>query len=365
MTELDFEELDKAVSNLMSNVDTSKRNTAVDDPEDKVVTLDTSVLAASSDVPSVDGKTNTSSQSASAPLAVKRRGQFMDMVHPSSDMKTSPSASPTRRGMTIQPTNPNILATTPIVTAHVPSDDTKVSPHEMESTGTTVPQATREVIDGGHTSRESLIADGDDHEQPDSTDAVMSEVASSDEPTAGATKSEDFSSGASTAEPLPSADEPTPLSSPFLPDAKVEKRPLGALSDASETQLPEPAVSVPVGANQIAQTEMTPEEDAQSPPPVPLPDELKSEVVALESSSTGVQASSEGLDAQSGQIAQQYQEQASSGDQQSTAIYDTSTHTQPLVASTKKSSVWKWVLWVVVLVIISILGGAAYFYFTT
>ena len=39
MTELDFDELDKAVNSLMGDVDTSKRNPGLDDPEDNVVTL--------------------------------------------------------------------------------------------------------------------------------------------------------------------------------------------------------------------------------------------------------------------------------------------------------------------------------------
>lgn len=40
MSEIDFDELDRAVNDLMSNVDTSKRHEGLDDPEDKVVTLD-------------------------------------------------------------------------------------------------------------------------------------------------------------------------------------------------------------------------------------------------------------------------------------------------------------------------------------
>ena len=42
MSEIDFDELDRAVNDLMSNVDTSKRHEGLDDPEDKVVTLDSS-----------------------------------------------------------------------------------------------------------------------------------------------------------------------------------------------------------------------------------------------------------------------------------------------------------------------------------
>ena len=40
MSDIDFDELDKAVNNLMSNVDTRKRNEGLGDPEVKTVTLD-------------------------------------------------------------------------------------------------------------------------------------------------------------------------------------------------------------------------------------------------------------------------------------------------------------------------------------
>lgn len=39
MTELDFDELDRAVNDLMHDVDTTKRPSGLDDPEDKVVEL--------------------------------------------------------------------------------------------------------------------------------------------------------------------------------------------------------------------------------------------------------------------------------------------------------------------------------------
>ena len=116
-----------------------------------------------------------------------------------------------------------------------------------------------------------------------------------------------------------------------------------------------------------------------------LPAELDSEIMSLESSNTGeavettdedtpktpgiTEAENTEVDPVSpiepGQIVQQYAETPSTGDQSTTAIYDTSTHAQPLAANAPKKSIVKWVIWLLVLAILSVLGGAAYFYFTT
>ena len=49
MADLDFDELDKAVNNLMAGVDTSKRQPGRDDPEEKVVDLDANPPEASAE----------------------------------------------------------------------------------------------------------------------------------------------------------------------------------------------------------------------------------------------------------------------------------------------------------------------------
>ena len=59
MSEIDFDELDRAVNDLMSNVDTSKRHEGLDDPEDKVVTLDSSSTESGKVASSPAAKTTT------------------------------------------------------------------------------------------------------------------------------------------------------------------------------------------------------------------------------------------------------------------------------------------------------------------
>jgi hypothetical protein len=366
MTELDFDELDKAVNSIMAGVDTSKRNTALDDPEDKVVSIDASQAEASPVAttpepvvvaPSVEAKPAQDVQPAvspapATPLAVKRRGQFMDVIHPSSDMKTA-SAAPKREGVSIQPVEPftvpepkpvdnepmNLEPTTPPVVDVVTTEATvtvePASPTESEAESTQT-QAWPDPIDAAVQVEEKEATAADESPVESLPDDVVNEVSSTE------------------------AEQP--LSSPFLPDAKVEKRPLGTAASFPES------VATP---------------DIATPAPTPLPDELKDDVMSLESSSTEASpaepstqedsshsvkasaASTATTPALPGSIPQQYSEQPSTGEQSNSSIYDTSTHHQPLDTGAKKASPVKWVILAVVLLIVGALAGAAYFYFTT
>jgi hypothetical protein len=66
-----------------------------------------------------------------------------------------------------------------------------------------------------------------------------------------------------------------------------------------------------------------------------------------------------------GSIPQQYTEQPSTSTASNSAIYDTSTHHQPLDGGVRKSSPMKWVILALVLLIVGALAGAAYFYLGT
>lgn len=349
MTEFDFEELDKAVSGLMSNVDTKKRNPALDDPEDKVVELSlpeaapvTSAAAEPQPTPETPAPTATSAPA----LAVKRRGQFMDMIHPSSDMKM-PARRPSRQGVTIAPVAPSVSAADAPVEPSIP-------PVFEPASEVTVPTP------------EPFVAD---------VSAERSESA------------------------------PAPLVSPFLPDAKPEKRPLGS----------------PLGTEQAAIEELSQAPVAQEPEqPVNsgLPEELATDVLAVEANdlsnhpeaeapmveaavATESEATSEPAEAEAapmadiaevateaaptlvpepeevpapapttvpagGSIAQQYDETPSSGDQTSGSIYDTASYHQAIdpVATKKKSSPVKFIFAFVVLLILGIGGGVVYFLLT-
>ena len=343
MAELDFDELDKAVNDLMANVDTSKRPAGLDDPEDKVVTIassdavepaTTNELAAA---PEPTAPTSAADTPSAAPaLAVKRRGQFMDMIHPSSDMTTT-NRPASRQGVTIQPAKSDASTTpaeSPAASEPAPAPEASNTPAEEPVTPNTT-------------------------EWPDPIDMAAEDVEPSTQATEPAAPAEEPVAAPEEQPSEPASEaEAAPLTSPFLTDAKVEKRPLGGNASPT-TELVEKDA-------QVAPAEAT--------PPVVLPEELTGDVMAVEAkdlsahpeapkpSAIGTKAT----EAAANSITQQYTEQPSSGDQTNGSIYDTATYHQAIDAEkpAKKSSALKWIIWIVVLLLVGAAGGAAYFYFT-
>ena len=331
MSDIDFDELDKAVNNLMSNVDTRKRNEGLDDPEVKTVTLDAEpeaplppeVAALEAPKPSTEVIV-PSAPVAPAPtstpaLAVKRRGQFMDVMHPSSDMKT---AKPVKReGVGLSPASSDV---TPAPVASVPTP--------AEELAVQAPTSPESAVD--------------------------------------------------------TAPEQSPLTSPFLPDAKPEKRPLGAASDiapqgvdiaaaldselaaeASEGQVvssPEKAPALPAELHtDVLALEAVENTAAEPIAAIEQPEALAATVNAAEQSEPPLVEEPAAVPA-GGSIPQQYTEAPSSGDQTNGSIYDTSNYHQPIEAApaAKKSSPLKWVLLAIGLLVLGGGGGIAYFLLT-
>lgn len=155
--------------------------------------------------------------------------------------------------------------------------------------------------------------------------------------------------------------EATPSNSPFLADAKVEKRPLGVADEpttvvSAEPELaPEPTIAAP-------ETENT-----------PMPEELQSDLMAIESAAAPDVASEvtsdESVSADTApqasvatgptSIARQYKEQprTASEDDESGAIFDPQTYQQPIEHPAKKSSGWGWVIGIIVIILLAV--GAA------
>jgi hypothetical protein len=353
MTELDFDELDKAVSSLMT--------------EDKAD--DTPLVSDSPSTPLPQTPQPTTQPQTPSP-AVRRRGQFMDVIHPSSDMRQA-STPVSRQAAAITPPivqKAPLDATPPIHDELVSSqveDDT--APHDTPHTSETLP-----------TMEDTSTASADESKPQES--AHSGDITLDDMPA-------DISA-------LPTPDD-NPLVSPFLPDAKVEKRPLGmpgAFNDgATLPELPgAPSEDDAHAESSSTETETITDEKnpVETPEPAALPDELKEDIVAVESnevmqddeaatvptqeevpepSAAETPAHDEPLQPVSNSIPPQYQEQPSTGDQTSGAIYDTNTYHQALDAKSpkKKSPILMWILWIVVLLIVGATAGAAWFYFTT
>lgn len=170
--------------------------------------------------------------------------------------------------------------------------------------------------------------------------------------------------------------------SPFVVDAKIEKRPLNANAPTMDTSQPLSSLDELMKQNQpetpaLIETE-SPFEKSDEPPIDPEVPELSSELVAIEATGkvaedaelidtvpTSVQAATAAADpvpAGPASIVQQYQAGESSGDASHTPIYDTTNYTDPIVHPKKKASGWMWVLGVLVLLAIGS-GGAVALYF--
>lgn len=276
MQDIDFDEIDRAVSSTMGG------ERELDVPE----------------------RSEPAPASRPTPPAARRSsGRFMDVVHPSSDMRSSAPSRPESREEAPEPTH-----------------------------------FTRETSD-----------------MPDPLDFHGFK----DEPE-------------KPAEEAPEEAVATPLESPFLADAKVEKRPLGAFSDYAtqpsddEKEPDTPEVETPV---------VKPEEAEEEPLLLEAPDvellEATSEpepapVVEAEKAPEATPApapTAEVPDTLPTSIAQQYKEQPSTTDQPSGAIYDTEAYHQPLTHAPKKRSGAFVILWIVALIALGAGAGFAVYAF--
>lgn len=291
MNDIDFDELDRAVSSVTDSTPTPEPATP---------------------------------NSLPSPAARRSSGRFMDVVHPSSDMRT---ASP--------------------------------QPRPVEVPDRPAPEA----VSGGS------------FQWPDPID-----VASTNPP---------VDNNQDGVPPAPEVSSPTddsphsPLESPFLSDAKVEKRPLGAATPVkslegslaeltAETNPPAPveAESLPTasaGAVDVADLEVSEEaligaeQSSDTTPGVPqVADDVEEPVPGYK----GAEVSPDPPVVTSpASITQQYTEQPSTTEQPSGAIFDTESYHQPLAHPQKKQSSLAIVLWIVGLVILGAgLGAAMYFF---
>lgn len=421
MKELDFDELDRAVTSLMGGVQkgTMSKTSSDDTTVLEVPTTDTSFAAAvrtqaPSTVPvqptqptaptptSPALETSSAAQAAApapvveqepvaavptaTPLATRRGGRFMDVVHPSSDMKTATMA-PSRQGVTIQPmtTSASASPVTSVSTAPVVQDvtETEVPSGAPLESATTQDSEWPDPLGGFGV---EPATDATNSTQSDATD----EIAGTD--------------SAQTDSAIDS-DDVAPLTTPFLADAKVDKRPLGGTGDSAAAAAPVDVSAATVDEEPVEELGRAPvlgalvdeaisqhDPDDQLPPKIDtpteasLPEELQGDLVAIESgAATGRNeapvAPESPLDSPSpkpakasvvdsslastgpASIQPQYKEEASTGDQTNGSIFDTRGYHQPLAHPEKKKSGWLWVVWVVIILILGAGSGAALYFF--
>jgi len=263
MSDIDFDELDRAVASVLTSPDEDqpaepvivRNEPPVSTPSEEPVAEESVPVVApdTTDTPDVDdtsepvavstptAKVGTSAQALHTTAKPVQRGRFFDMVHPSQDMRP-------RSGAPISP-----------VPRPVPAAANQTFVSDVVAPQPTSAPTPEPMI-------QPLISDP----TPEPETPVVSEP--TPEPTDFFAASPDDSN--------PHDGPETPVVSPFIPDAKVEKRPLGAFSGQSDA----PAAStLPMGDQlhqELVQVESEDNviETAESPIPVtPKPEVKKDE----------------------------------------------------------------------------------------
>lgn len=273
MKDIDFDELDRAVNSIIGDEKDTKPSAApvvpASDPKpvqaspksaDAPVSASdaTPLTPAPAPSPRITGVAATAPRSPSP--ASRRGGRFMDVVHPSSDMKQAtpaPSAAAPRKPV-IAPIHsdvtPSSAASEPLVSA--PAEPKATEPAALPESK-------------AHESSAKSPA-----EWPDPLDILSSD----DKPSQPAETHEKADAPSELDELVETSKlgAETPQT-PFLSDTKVEKRPLGAFADGHS----EPPSYTEVAEFEAAEAAKH-EQDAQLEPETVLPPEYQPDLVAIE-----------------------------------------------------------------------------------
>ncbi|MDO8335848.1 MAG: hypothetical protein Q7T74_03660 [Candidatus Saccharibacteria bacterium] len=217
MSDLDFDELDKAVNSLVG--DDSSKDEKVEKPED----------------PKVDEQVEKADSSAAPNLPSRRAGRFMDMKHDNSIMKKD--------------TSPTLMT----------SNTTNIKPLNLD----TKPDSNQNEPD------KNKIDSDDDKKQTSSFDNTTMPI--DDE-----LQKKDDDNGESKRDEK--VDDDNKKASPFIDDAKVEKRPLGGPA-ADEDDIDKKDKEADIKDGDDGETTG---DEAPEPEPIELPPELDKELVAIE-----------------------------------------------------------------------------------
>lgn len=312
-------------------------------------------------------------------LPARRSGRFMDVVHPSSDMRTASMAS--RKPASISPLTVSSTDAS-LSDQDQPADETSTAiepPAELESLKSIASEAAKpdnglkpedvpppidldKPINTELTSQIDSLLTGDSVETPavDSTAAptpvttptpvpvTEAPVAASQSPVNNQPASQDSHNGLDFEETpdLSKATSPEPLSSPFIEGVAVNKRPLGSSDivdeqpDSLESETSAPSIEA---APEVTGKKSGYSEELKHPDDVTardvLPDELDNKLVSIESSTAGgnktngneakLDMSNETTGPTS--IAKQYKEKVRTDNQDTSSdIFDTKNYHKPI-----------------------------------
>lgn len=405
--DLDFDELDRAVSSLMSDKkssskpETEEQAPLVDETKASEETTPSPSLALDLDTEEADTAPSLADESKTDSQIQKRStGLYMDMM----PMK--------------QQAQPTILKSHGAAAFLSQSDET-ASPSAQQSSKKSAPfhdiippKVTSSPSESNNDQSPNLMAlqksptaeDTDTQaqleaaleEQPDQASTPTSPDTVSDPMLSPAFDSlleagDDHSSMDPLVQTPPAEDieakpeKPVETASPFLADAKVDKRPLGGVATSEQSKEPVDSAAakndaekstgplMPSGEMSALPVNDQQNEDTPQAAPAPMPPEFHEDLLAVEADRQADVASVKSQEApatieqasaaQVGplSITQQYKEKLSTGDQSHTPIYDT--NVQPLTHPPLKKSGW-WVVASIIAVIVVSVGIAAVLYFT-
>lgn len=289
MKDIDFDELDRAVNSIIGGKDGQTPPAAAPAPEPVPTPAANPPQTTAEPVaakPQITGISGVGPRPVSP--AARRGGRFMDVVHPSSDMKTNPptTATPPKKTV-IAPLHDGIQ---PTRTTH------EVSPADLKpdpDIASLAPDVVSPVTDIAPPMVKKVPA-----VMPDPLD--MLETKNTDE--AEPVDSENLGTPAAAA----GTDESEAVTTPFLSDTKVEKRPLGAFADG-HTEPPSFTETQEFEAAEAAKKKQT--EDLQLAPEVMLPPEYQPDLVAIEAKEQMVSEGEKEDDEAVEQIAAELQDQ--------------------------------------------------------
>lgn len=352
MKDIDFDELDQAVSSVLKTPaapEPAESKPEKTEPEAEKSTASEAEqvdVTTSSVEPPVAATPETPAPAAKTPLAIKRRGQFMDVVHPSSDMTGKPGEAPApAKKVSIQPISTSVE---PDPTPGTELPEAKASAEDTEAV-TETPQAPVETVEPAPA----------DKAWPDPLDVMETQEEETDTQSAPPQTVEDTPVDVATSTDDETTEEAAPTT-PFLTDTKVEKRPLDAF--AGEEAPAEVAAEAPVAATgsippelqpEVVAVEANPSDKVEEEAPevkedVPAPAEDKAEPEASFNTS----------------IPQQYAaSEAQAEDDHS--IFDTKEYHQPITPTkSKKRGLPGWLVATLVILLLAGLGAAGgYFWF--
>lgn len=293
------------------------------------------------------------------PVAKAPSGRFMDVMHPSSDMKTAATSSaapaqatpsshvataivvpsrPARAAAVPVPTETPVTATAPVSPIVAVAPPTEVQPLEPVAAPARVTEVAVETV-----------------VPPPVVQAVVSQ------PVEAATVTQELESTDVTP-----AEIPEPLTSPFLPDAKVEKRPLGGSSE--QTDLDASDVSSfdnRYAVDNSADTQLAPTQTEQPAMPAEFhTDLLAIETNIAESDAPGtsvepVKSSEPTVDATP--VNEPDSSLEGSDTPENGAIFDTTDYHKTVAHPAKHKSEWLWIALIIGIVIICGAGAAAFY----